>query len=639
MLVIKDVKMQFKKCHNLVLKNINISLPDKGLIAIIGESGSGKSTLLNIIAGFLKPTSGSVLYNNRDITKLKKWELDSYHQHVLGFIHQNYNNLNYLNVRENVCLKSPSKNVDSILSKLNILKNKKEKVNKLSGGEQQRVAIARTIISNAKFILADEPTGSLDTKTGNKIMEILKQESASKLVIVVTHNETHAITYADRIITMQDGCIINDTNSKQELKEENPKYKFSHKGINLSKVLNIVKNNLLFKLKRNILTTIAFSVGLITLLLVLGISSGFNAALDREEKESLSKYPLYISKTSRDLGKELKDIINPHKEEENNQINIVSDNHKNIIDKKYLKYLEGIQKNTSSIEYTYNINGIYARTIDNNENFYNEVNIVMGSKITNKKEVLIMIDGNNSINENLISYLKLNHKTIKYEDIIGKTIKIKNTKYTIVGIVKGKEESFYTDLSGTLFSNENFKDLLPLEIYLYPKDYANKLLIIKHLDAYKDVTYTDYATTFKDMSKTAMQAITVVLIAFSSISLFVSTIMIGIITYISVVERTRDIGILKSLGFSNRNIKFIFYLENIFIACFSSIISIAITYALSIPINNILTHYTGMNNILLMTLKNSEYIVALSIIISLIGSFMPIRRIKKYNIIDTLRYE
>ncbi len=638
MLVIKDVKMQFKKNDELVLKGIDLTFSDKGLVCIVGESGSGKSTLLNIIAGFIKPSHGQVLYNNRDITKLKKWELNSYHQHILGFIQQNYNNLNYLSVKENVCLKASNKNIDNTLKKLNILKNKKKKVNKLSGGEQQRVAIARTIVSNSEFILADEPTGSLDSKTGIKIMDILKKESESKLVIVITHNENHAEYYADRIITMQDGLIINDTGFLNE-ETTNKTFKFNKKGVKLSKILNIVKNNLISKLKRNILTTIAFSVGLITLLLVLGISSGFNAAIDREEKDSLSRYPLYISKSSRDIGKELKSIISPTKEDNSNQVNIVSNDHKNVIDKKYLKHIDQIKDNTTSIEYTYTINGIYARVFENNESFYENVDLIEGNKITNKFEVLIMLDSNNAINEAFISYLKLDKKSISYDKLIGKTFKIKKIKYTIVGIVKGHEDSFYTEVSGTLFTSDNFKDLIPTEIYLYPKDYENKEIIKKHLDSYESVSYTDYATTFKDMSKTVMQAITVVLIAFSSISLFVSAIMIAIITYISVMERIRDIGILKSLGFKNRDIKCIFYLENIFIAILSTLVSIAITYAISIPINNVLEHYTGMSNILLLTFTNAKYILYLSIAISLIGSFMPIRRIKKYNIIDTLRYE
>ena len=355
MLVIKDVKMQFKKNDDFILKGINLNLPDKGLICIVGESGSGKSTLLNIIAGFIRPTSGKVLYNNRDITKLKKWELNSYHQHILGFIHQNYNNLNYLNVLENVCLKNNNKDITPILEKLKILKIKKKKVNKLSGGEQQRVAIARTIVSKSEFILADEPTGSLDSKTGIKIMDILKEESLNKLVIVITHNENHAKTYADRIITMQDGSIIDDTNSRK-MEPSHKTFKFAKKGIKLSKILNIVKNNLVSKIKRNILTTIAFSVGLITLLLVLGISSGFNAALDREERESLSQYPLYISRSSRDIGKELQNIISPKQEDTSNQVNIVDSNHKNVINKDYLKHVEKIKDSTSSIEYTYNNN-------------------------------------------------------------------------------------------------------------------------------------------------------------------------------------------------------------------------------------------------------------------------------------------
>lgn len=638
MLVIKDLKMQFKKSDEFVLKGINLVLPDNGLVCIVGESGSGKSTLLNIIAGFIKPTHGAVFYNNRDITKLKKRELNSYHQNILGFIHQNYNNLNYLSVLENVCLKSHTRNVASTLEKLNISKNRNKKVNKLSGGEQQRVAIARTIVSNSEFILADEPTGSLDSKTSIKIMDILKKESLEKLVIVITHNEQHAKKYADRIITIQDGMIIDDTNPL-DIVSSPQTLKFIKRRIKMSKILNIVKNNLISKIKRNLLTTIAFSVGLITLLLVLGISSGFNAAIDREEKETLSHYPLYISRSSRDIGKELQNIISPKQEENNNQVNIISNNHQNIIDKNYLKYIDKIKNNTSSIECTYNIDGIYARTINNPNYFYENIDIVAGNKITDKNEVLIIIDSNNAINESFIEYLKLDKKSISYDKLIGKTFKIKKNKYKIVGIVKGKEESFYTEVSGTLFSNENFQDQIPLEIYLYPKDYENKEIIKKHLDAYDSVAYTDYATTFKDMSKTLMQAITVVLIVFSSISLFVSTIMIAIITYISVMERTKDIGILKSLGYNNRNIKSIFYLENIFIAIISTMLSIIITYIISFPINNILTNYTGMNNILLLTFKNAKYILYLSIAIGIIGSFMPIQRIKKYNIIDTIRYE
>ncbi len=207
MLVIKDVKMQFKKNDDFILKGINLNLPDKGLICIVGESGSGKSTLLNIIAGFIRPTSGKVLYNNRDITKLKKWELNSYHQHILGFIHQNYNNLNYLNVLENVCLKNNNKDITPILEKLKILKIKKKKVNKLSGGEQQRVSIARALANDPDIILADEPTGNLDEKNEKIIFENLKRlTNQGKCVIVVSHSN-EVKKYADCLLEIKNGNI------------------------------------------------------------------------------------------------------------------------------------------------------------------------------------------------------------------------------------------------------------------------------------------------------------------------------------------------------------------------------------------------------------------------------------------------
>ena len=265
MLELKHVFKKYAVNSEYILNDINLKL-DKGLISIEGTSGSGKSTLLNLIGLLDKPTKGIVSLDGKNLKKLKKKEIDYYHYKKIGFIFQNYNLIEYLTVYENITITHTSNDVDKLLKDLNIFKLKNKKVNKLSGGEKGRVAIARVLVQDPDILLCDEPTGALDSKTGEVIMNILKKISKKKLVIMVTHNHDYSVKYADRIISIKDGRIVDDTKPiKKNSTEVKEKYTKVHFKIN--KLFKIIINNLINKWKRNVLTAIAFSIGLISLLL------------------------------------------------------------------------------------------------------------------------------------------------------------------------------------------------------------------------------------------------------------------------------------------------------------------------------------------------------------------------------------
>lgn len=632
MLTLKNISMQYEGSNNLILNNINLSFGENGLVSILGPSGCGKTTLLNIIGGLDKPTNGRVLFDGYDITKLKRKELDKYHNQVIGFVYQNYNLIDYLNVVDNIELINKNIYIKELLEQFNLSNKKYKKIKHLSGGEKQRVAIARSISNNPKILLCDEPTGALDTKTGHTIMKFLKSISSEILVIMVTHNKELANTYSDRIISLEDGNIVYDSNTYEESSYEIKSF-FKTK-INITRILNIILKNLQSKYKRNILSVIAFSVGLISLGLVLGISSGFNKSMELEEKNSLSKYPIYISETSTNLDNELNNIFEEKSNIEDEYIYKKENGHINKLDFEYINSLSKIEE---FLNYQINTYLIQDKIINVSNKKIKELEIIKGHNIENKNEI-ILIATNNTVDENILRSLNLSGNKFSFDEILNREIKIKKEKYKVVGIAKVNEDSYLNTLSG-LLSISDFPKQIPLNISLYPKDYESKKSVLNHLNNYKDIEYTDYSSSIKNLSKTLMNGITIILLSFSTISLLVSTIMIGIVSYISVLERIKEIGLFKSLGLSNFHVKNIFLFENIILGIIASILSFSICKISSIPINNLLTSLTGMNNILLVNSNLLITLLCVSISLSIIGSYLPIRKTKKLKIIDCLKYE
>jgi len=616
---------------NYVLKDISIDFAETGLVTILGASGCGKSTLLNLIGLLDKPSEGKVYYRDKDLSTLNKKQIDYYHAYEIGFIYQQYNLIDHMTVKDNIELRCKSNNLDIILNSLGILDLKDKKVKYLSGGQMQRVAIARALVNNPNILICDEPTGALDSQNRIEIMEYLKRISKTKLVIIVSHDEELSNKYSDRIIRLKDGVVVDDTSKEVEVFHK--PFIYRRVKVKLMNILRIVNNNFTNKLKRNLLISLAFSISLISLLLVLGISNGFKDSIESNERDNLSKYPIYISDSSTNYSKELKDAFKD-KQTQDGYV-YTNDSHKNKINKKYIKYLEQTELLISNKILTFNLNGYYYQYMTNYDDLYKTNELVSGSYLNNKYDVLLVVDKDGVINKELLNSIGIKKKKISYEDIVGYKYKINNKKYKICGIIKINDDSIYNSISG-LFYNYTLNKI-PLEIYLFPKDYNSKNKLLKILDNYKGIEYTDYSTAIKEVSITLMDALTVVLLVFSGLSLLVTIIMIGIITYISVLEKIHEIGIYKTLGINNKYIKRIFYLENNIISIIACIISLIFILIIKVPFNNIIYKYTGLSDVLIINNKILLMVLLLALIISMFGSFIPLKKVNKLNVINIFK--
>ena len=291
------------------LDNTSVSFREHEFASILGPSGSGKTTFLNIIGGLDHYTSGDLIINGVSTKKFKDSDWDSYRNHRVGFVFQNYNLISHQSVLSNVRLaltlsgiskKEAIEKAKQALNDVGLEKHIYKKPNQLSGGQMQRVAIARALVNNPDIILADEPTGALDSETSVQIMEILKNISKTKLVIMVTHNPELAEKYSSRIINLKDGKIISDTNPYKEKKEKNNQ-KYSKISMSFLTALSLSFNNLMTKKARTVLTSLAGSIGIIGIALILAVSTGFQNYVDSIQEDTLSSYPLGIMQESADI--------------------------------------------------------------------------------------------------------------------------------------------------------------------------------------------------------------------------------------------------------------------------------------------------------------------------------------------------
>ena len=613
-----ELKNVCKKYDREVLKKINLKFGNKGFICLVGESGSGKTTLLNIIGGLEQPDSGKVIFNGNNI---KNIDSSFYSNQLVSFINQNYNLIDKYTVLENILLpielrriRSPC-NVDNILKMLGIYSLKNKKVISLSGGEKQRVAIARCIVQNTRVILADEPTGALDSENAYSVMRILKNLSKQKLVIVVTHNIELANSFADHIIKINDGKIC----SKLKVINKYSKIKCNRKiKLSFIKLVKYAIKNLNNKLLRNILTILAFTIGLLSLGIVLSIKTGFNKELDYLNKSSFFNYPLVISKNNY-----VDDFSN--KVENKNGVNVKKGSFvTNEIDDKLISLVNNIDKKY--------VNGItYYRDIDyefksisyvnpSNNYFY----LVSGRMPENKNEVMILYDEEDSISDKLYNYLDVSNN-----GLINNIFKVNDKELIITGIVKSNND-YFKSLSGILYSNDLFDNEIT-DIYIYANNLNSKNKI---KDFLKDYEIFDNAEEVVNLTKKMVDGISLVLILFSVISLIVSMIMIFVISYISVMERNKDIGIYKSIGFRNKDIKNLFIVENLIIGMCSFYLTMIFILLVSNVINKFVYSYINFEHIMSLDILNIILLFFLSLILCYVASFIPAKIASNKKIVD-----
>ena len=761
MLEIKNINKSYKTGNFVqkALDDVSIKFRENEFVTILGASGSGKTTLLNVLGGLDKYDSGDLIINNKSTKRFSSKDWDAYRNNSIGFIFQSYNLISHISILQNVeialklnniSIKKRRKKAIEALTKVGLKDHIHKKPNQLSGGQMQRVAIARSLVNNPDIILADEPTGALDSKTSIQIMDLIKEISKEKLVIMVTHNKELANNYSNRIIELKDGKIINDSNPLNNSDIENNEYKLKRTKMSFKEALLLSFNNILTKKGRTLLTAFASSIGIIGIALILSLSNGFDKQIDNYEKGILSAMPVIVSSETMNLDEETLKKISGEKEKEYPNIDyaITTSNErelltrKNVITDEYINYIEKIPSDYSygvSYTRTTNINFINKKddkvflinttkaTITSLPKSFSDTSfidvyydILSGKLPENKNEIVLMIDSKNRIDENIVEALGLiNKKNIKFNDILNSTIRVSmnddyyinngdffiaSTNYDelydkayelkVVGIIRMKEEYpsmitgsslLYTDefmdyyldvnnnskivkvqkekdynvLTGLPFDNnidqEMTKDTIlsylgsksiPYALMLYPKDFDSKDNLLKYLDDYNNnkkdedkIIYTDQAKLISNMSGSIMSAVTIVLISFSSISLIVSSIMIGIITYISVLERTKEIGILRALGARRKDISRVFNAETFIIGITSGIIGILIAMLLTIPANKIIYSLTDLKNVAVLNPVHALILIIISMSLTLLGGFIPAKIASKKDPVVALRTE
>jgi ABC-type lipoprotein export system ATPase subunit/ABC-type lipoprotein release transport system permease subunit len=394
MLEIKNICKQYKTGNFVqeALKDVSLNLRDNEFVSILGPSGSGKTTLLNIIGGLDKYDSGDIIIDNVSTKNYKDKDWDSYRSHSIGFIFQSYNLIPHQTLLKNVEIALTISNVPQkerrrraidALEKVGLKDHIHKKPNQLSGGQMQRVAIARALVNNPKIILADEPTGALDSKTSVQVMELLKDVAKDRLVVMVTHNPELAKEYSSRIVELKDGVLIKDSNPFNPKKKKNNKVEsrnFGKVGMSLFTSMKLSFNNLLSKIKRTTLVSVAGSIGIIGIALIMAISNGANAYIQSMEEQTLSEYPLTISKSTMDLTTMMGLAQNTANIEDNNKINeqqimtslfgTVQENNLSKF-KEYLEndvpdlqsYVNAVEYGYSIVPYIYSINGESVRQV------------------------------------------------------------------------------------------------------------------------------------------------------------------------------------------------------------------------------------------------------------------------------------
>ncbi len=890
MLKLTDIRKDYKVASGDVhaLKGVSLEFRENEFVCILGASGCGKTTLLNIIGGLDHYTSGDLVIEGRSTKDYKDRDWDVYRNHRIGFIFQSYNLIPHQTVLGNVELaltiagvgrEERKRRAVEALTRVGLGGELNKKPNQLSGGQMQRVAIARALVNNPAILLADEPTGALDSETSVQIMDLIKEIAGERLVIMVTHNPDLAYQYASRIVRLKDGLVESDSmpydSSKEEPvkkadgAQETPEKDEEQKGgkkprarMSFFTSLALSAKNLLTKKGRTILTSVAGSIGIVSVCLVLALSSGFSNYVRKTEEDMLSYYPVTVSESSFDLATAMTSFTAPQDLPDMSQLNdkVYIDSFltslangmatQNNITEEYLDYLEKMDPSWyAEIMYKYgaaisdnlflqtktfpdddsSTTVLTTRSLSNLKNKYitdlmafasqynsligyadyflgvvnvmpgtsdktnlgygeyvlSQYDVIAGHFPQNENEVVLVVGTNNQVTDLTLAQLGLLEEDrfmdlfhlgtdqsdtvtdpdadkVSFEDILGKKYTLffndavykENEDWTqmdymrgqhafeyegersneafeaqegeglnlqISGILRLKDGLSYGCLSSGLNLTENtvkayiagnidsqivqwmqsdaakysigstaiylmpvvtenlssaytLYELMPgVNVYIaqtpdaaikllggsdsvsglsiYARDFDSKESILAYLDQWNtdhddtdenralQITYTDTVGLLMGMVQQILDIITYVLVAFTAISLVVSSVMIGIITYVSVVERVKEIGVLRSLGARKQDVRNLFNAETFIIGLGAGLIGIGLSYFISIFINIIIKSLAGISGIAALPFTTALIMVLVSVVLTLISGLIPAQSAAKKDPVIALRTE
>ncbi|HJA95740.1 MAG TPA: ABC transporter ATP-binding protein/permease [Firmicutes bacterium] len=909
MLKLTGITKEYKAASGSVhaLKGVSLEFRASEFVCVLGPSGCGKTTLLNIIGGLDHYTSGDLVIQGKSTKDFKDRDWDVYRNHRIGFIFQSYNLIPHQTVLGNVELaltiagvgrEERRRRAAEALARVGLGNELSKKPNQLSGGQMQRVAIARALVNNPDILLADEPTGALDSETSVQIMELIKEIAGERLVIMVTHNPELAYQYASRIVRLKDGLVESDSNpyagggndftdaeiapsdgqptAEQSAQPSEVAAAESGSGrgedgkkarakMSFLTSLALSFRNLLTKKGRTILTSVAGSIGIVSVCLVLALSSGFNNYVKKTEEDMLSYYPVTVTESAFDMASIMTSFTSPQDMPDLEQIGdkVYVDSFltsladgmtiRNNITDEYLAYLKAADPSWySAIQYGYGatvVNNLFTnvktedkdgnlvqttRSLSNLKEYYinvvqtkaseygnlvgfadffgdvvnvmpgttdfvsesysdyvlSQYDVIEGSFPANEHEIVLVVGTNNQVSDLTLAQLGFldeekflalfqageddsegisDSALVDFSEIIGKEYTLyyndavysENPDYAgIVSSVLGEYPFSYSgtrtsgDLSaeenegitlkisgilrlkegltyGCLTSGLNFTEALVQEyiagnkqsaivdwlqndssftitqemadqypglgledyvgvtfyispsnnlnedyfsniqgtslyctydletvvralggndtvtsIAIYATDFDGKEQLLSYLDAWnaahdesEQITYSDTVGLLMGMVQQILDIITYVLVAFTAISLVVSSVMIGIITYVSVVERVKEIGVLRSLGARKQDIRNLFNAETFIIGLAAGIIGVALSYFISIFINITIQSLAGIAGIAALPFTTALLMVAISIVLTLISGLIPAQSAAKKDPVIALRTE
>jgi putative ABC transport system permease protein len=775
MLELKHIKKYYHVGDTLTKAqdDVSVAFRKQEFVAILGPSGSGKTTMLNIIGGLDRYDSGDLLIKGKSTKTFKDSDWDAYRNNSIGFIFQSYNLITHLSIIDNVEMgmtlsgvsgAEKRKKAEDALIRVGLKDHMHKQPTQLSGGQMQRVAIARAIANDPEILLADEPTGALDSQTSDEIMQLIKDLSKERLVIMVTHNPELAHKYADRIIEFADGKIQNDSNPHVE-GEKDGNFELKRTKMSYLTALKLSYNNIRTKKGRTFLTMFASSIGIIGIAVVLALSNGFQKQIDKTQSEAMAAMPVTISQIGSDpsamMQQKNNENFSKHKYVTAEKSAADKAQHVNKLTDKYVSYVKSMSaKKAKNIAVTYGTGLNLIRSVDgkyqtvkfsnasatsnstdtsalmasstgvggsvypidrNGKQSFLKKNykLLAGSYPSKATDIVIIADRDNKVNINGLKNLGFKvseEENLGFNKLVGTTVKmVANDNFYqklptgnyvpasdyaamakagqtktlhVTGVLRIKSKNSdgllasgvaYSDqlTKLALTTNENSaivkaqkanptKNIMtgasmdattesgmlttlgatktPTSIQIYPTNFKRKDKVLSYLDKWNKgkkkadkVVYTDMAGTVSDMTGGLMDAITYVLVAFAAISLITSMIMIAILTYTSVLERTKEIGVLKALGARKKDITRVFDAETAILGVGSGLLGIIIAWLLTFPINSVLASVTGLTGVAVLNPVHAIVLVIIATVLTLLGGHVPARMAAKKDAAIALR--